>query len=141
MRACVEAGVPVTVIPGISSALAAPATAGIPLTHRGVAADFAVVSGHLDAASGSRGFDWPTLATGPATIVLLMGMEHLEEIARTLIRHGRPPQTPAAAVHRATLPGQRIVRSSLQDLAAAVTDAGLSAPSVVIIGDVVALFA
>nr|WP_197704413.1 uroporphyrinogen-III C-methyltransferase [Jatrophihabitans sp. GAS493] len=140
MLACMAAGIPVSVVPGISSALAAPAAAQIPLTHRGVAADFAVVSGHLDPASGSKGFDWATLATGPATIVLLMAMEHLGEITSELIRHGRPAQTPAAAIHRATLAGQQTVRSTLGDLASQVREAGLSAPSVVIVGEVVDLF-
>ncbi|SDJ14383.1 uroporphyrin-III C-methyltransferase / precorrin-2 dehydrogenase / sirohydrochlorin ferrochelatase [Frankineae bacterium MT45] len=141
MLACIAAGVAVSVVPGISSALAAPAAAEIPLTHRGVAADFAVVSGHLDPASGSKGFDWATLATGPATIVMLMAMEHLADISDALIRHGRSADTPAAAIHRATLAGQQTVRSTLGGLAPAVRAAGLTAPSVVIVGEVVDIFA
>jgi uroporphyrin-III C-methyltransferase/precorrin-2 dehydrogenase/sirohydrochlorin ferrochelatase len=138
VQACVAAGVPVSVVPGISAALAAPAAAGIPLTHRGLAADFTVVSGHLDPGrpSGSE-VDWSALATRTSTLVLLMAMERLGAIAEALIAHGSAPHTPAAAVHRATLPGQRVVRSTLARLAAAVQDEGLGAPAVVIIGDVV----
>ncbi|MGH8861565.1 MAG: uroporphyrinogen-III C-methyltransferase [Jatrophihabitantaceae bacterium] len=136
--ACVAAGVPVTVVPGISSALAAPAAAGIPLTHRGTAADFTVVSGHLDPGRAvSDGVDWPGLAAGGGTLVLLMSMERLGLIADELIRHGRPATTPAAVVHRATLPEQRVVRAALSELADAVADAGVGAPAVVVVGAVV----
>jgi uroporphyrin-III C-methyltransferase/precorrin-2 dehydrogenase/sirohydrochlorin ferrochelatase len=140
--ACVAAGVPVTVVPGISSALAAPAVAGIPLTHRGVASDFTVVSGHLDPGRGSKeGIDWPGLAAGSGTLVLLMSMDRLELIAAELIRHGRSPDTPAAVVHRATLPGERVVRAELGRLAAAVAEAGVGAPAVVVVGAVVDVLA
>ena len=140
--ACVAAGVPVTVVPGLSSALAAPASAGIPLTHRGVAADFTVVSGHLDPGRASgHGVDWPGLASGGGTLVLLMSMDRLGLIADELIRHGRAATTPAAVVHRATLPGERIVRAPLRELPAAVADAGVGAPAVIVIGDVVDVLA
>jgi uroporphyrin-III C-methyltransferase/precorrin-2 dehydrogenase/sirohydrochlorin ferrochelatase len=137
--ACIAAGVPVQVVPGITSAVAAPAAAGIPVTHRGLAADFAVVSGHRDPGRAEAGWNWPDLAVGPATLVLLMGMDTLDGIAKELIEHGRPADTPAAAVHRATLPGQRVVRSTLSELAAEVRAAGVGAPSVVIIGQVAGL--
>jgi len=137
--ACIAAGVRVQVVPGITSAIAAPAAAGIPVTHRGLAADFAVVSGHRDPGRAEAGWNWPELAVGPATLVLLMGMDTLDGIAKELIEHGRPADTPAAAIHQATLPGQRIVRSPLGSLAAEVQRAGLSAPSVVVIGAVAAL--
>ncbi len=136
--ACVAAGVPVTVVPGISSALAAPALAGIPLTHRGVASDFTVVSGHLDPGRApDQGVDWPGLASGGGTLVLLMGMDRIDLIAAELIRHGRAPATPAAVVHRATLPGERVVRAPLRELAGAVRRAGLGPPAVIVIGAVV----
>ncbi|HSY15510.1 MAG TPA: SAM-dependent methyltransferase, partial [Jatrophihabitantaceae bacterium] len=136
--ACLAAGISVTVVPGISSALAAPAAAGIPLTHRGMAADFTVVSGHLDPGRPlGSGIDWQALATGPATLVLLMAMEHLADITAELIARGRAASTPAAAVHQATLAGQQVVRASLGELADAVRAAGLGAPAVVVIGDVV----
>ena len=98
----------------------APAAAGIPVTHRGLAADFAVVSGHRDPGRAEAGWNWPELAVGPATLVILMGMESLGDIAAELIEHGRPADTPAAAIHRATLPDQRVVRSTLAGLAAEV---------------------
>ena len=136
--ACLAAGVPVTVVPGITSALAAPAAASIPVTHRGVAADFTVVSGHLDPGRpGDHGIDWPGLAAGAGTLVLLMSMDRLDLIAEQLIAHGRDADTPAAVVHRATLPEQRIVRAPLAKLAAAARDAEVGAPSVVVVGDVV----
>jgi uroporphyrin-III C-methyltransferase/precorrin-2 dehydrogenase/sirohydrochlorin ferrochelatase len=136
--ACVAAGVPVTVVPGISSALAGPAAAGIPLTHRGVAADFTVVSGPLDPGRpADSGIDWPGLAAGAGTLVLLMAMDRLELIAAELVAHGRPASSPAAVVHRATLPGQRVVRAPLGRLADAAREAGVGAPAVVVVGDVV----
>lgn len=138
LLACVEAGVPVTVVPGISSALAAPAAAGIPLTHRRVAADFTVVSGHLDPGRApDDDLDWRALARGSSTLVLLMSMDRLSETVGHLLAHGRDPKTPAAVIHRATLPGQRILRSPLSELVDAVAAADLGPPSVVVVGDVV----
>jgi uroporphyrin-III C-methyltransferase/precorrin-2 dehydrogenase/sirohydrochlorin ferrochelatase len=136
--ACVAAGVPVTVVPGISSALAGPAAAGIPLTHRGVAADFTVISGHLDPGRpADQGIDWPGLAASGGTLVLLMSMDRLDLIAAELIKHGRAATTPAAVVHRATLPEQAVVRAPLGELAAKVRASGIGAPAVIVIGDVV----
>jgi len=138
--ACAAAGVPVTVVPGLSSALAAPALAAIPLTHRQVAADFTVVSGHLDPGrAADQGIDWPGLATHAGTLVVLMGMDRLELIAAELIRHGKDPATPAAAVHNASLPGERVVRGRLDELAGRAAAAGIGAPGVVVIGAVVGL--
>jgi uroporphyrin-III C-methyltransferase/precorrin-2 dehydrogenase/sirohydrochlorin ferrochelatase len=135
--ACVAAGVPVTVVPGLSSALAGPALAGIPLTHRGVAADFTVVSGHLDPGRpADQGIDWPGLATHAGTLVLLMAMDRLDLITAALVEHGKDPATPAAVIHRATLPGQRVVRARLDGLAEAVRREGVGAPAVVVIGAV-----
>lgn len=136
--ACVAAGVPVTVVPGITSAIAGPAAAGIPLTHRGVAADFTVLSGHLDPRRpATDGIDWARLAPGTGTLVLLMSMGRLDQIAAELIAHGRAPSTPAAVVHRATLDGQVVVRARLDELAVAVTRSGIGAPSIIVIGEVV----
>ena len=140
VRACLDAGLDVEVVPGLSSAIAAPALAGIPLTHRGVAADFAVVSGHLDPGRPrDGGLDWPALATGPDTLVLLMGMERLGDIAATLIEHGRAPDTPAAVVHRGGSKGQRVVRSPLAQIGPAAASADVGAPAVVVIGAVAGL--
>jgi uroporphyrin-III C-methyltransferase/precorrin-2 dehydrogenase/sirohydrochlorin ferrochelatase len=136
--ACVAAGVPVTVVPGLSSALAGPAAVGIPLTHRGLAADFTVVSGHLDPGRpADEGIDWPGLATHAGTLVLLMAMDRLELITKELIEHGKAPGTPAAVVHRATTPGQRVLRARLDEVAAAARREGIGAPAVVVIGPVV----
>jgi uroporphyrin-III C-methyltransferase/precorrin-2 dehydrogenase/sirohydrochlorin ferrochelatase len=136
--ACAAAGVPVTVVPGISSALAAPALAGIPLTHRAVAADFTVLSGHLDPGRAAEdGIDWPGLAAGGGTLVILMAMDRLDSIATALVEHGRGADTPAAVVQRASLPGQRVVRGRLDSIAAEARVAGVGAPAVVVIGPVV----
>ena len=140
--ACVAAGVPVTVVPGLSSALAGPALAGIPLTHRGLAADFTVVSGHLDPGRpADEGIDWPGLAAHGGTLVLLMAMERLDLIAKELIEHGTAPDTPAAVVHRATTPQQRVLRARLDELAALARRENVGAPAVVVIGRVVDVLA
>jgi uroporphyrin-III C-methyltransferase / precorrin-2 dehydrogenase / sirohydrochlorin ferrochelatase len=140
--ACVAAGVPVSVVPGISSVLAAPAAAGIPLTHRGVASDFTVVSGHLDPGRDpDGGVDWPGLAASGGTLVVLMAMERLDLITEELVRHGRAADTPAAVIHRATSPAQRVIRAPLSDLADAARAEALGAPAVVVIGPVVELLA
>jgi uroporphyrin-III C-methyltransferase len=137
--ACVEAGVPVEVVPGVSSVLAGPAAAGIPVTHRGVAADFAVVSGHLDPARPGAGVDWQALADGPATLVLLMALDRLAAVAGELVKRGRPAATPVAVVRRATLPDQRVLVATLGTVAAEVAAAGLRPPAVVVVGAVVGL--
>ena len=137
-RACVAAGVPVTVVPGLTSAIAGPAAAGIPLTHRGLAADFTVVSGHLDPGRpADQGIDWPGLAAHGGTLVLLMAMERLELITKELVEHGKAPDTPAAVVQHATLPGQRVVRARLDEIAAVAQREGIGAPAVVVVGAVV----
>ena len=136
--ACTAAGVDVTVVPGVSSAFAAPAAAGIPVTHRGVATDVTIVSAHLDPGRpADAGLDWPALGTSGSTLVVLMGMDRLDLIAKELIKHGRSPSTPAAVVHRATMPGERVVRATLVDLPAAVAAAGIGAPAIVVVGPVV----
>lgn len=136
--ACTAAGVDVTVVPGVSSALAGPAAAGIPVTHRGIATDVTIVSAHLDPGRPvDAGLDWPALGTSGSTLVVLMGMDRLDLIAKELIKHGRSPDTPAAVVHRATLPGERVVRSVLAELPAAVEAADIGAPAIVVVGPVV----
>jgi uroporphyrin-III C-methyltransferase / precorrin-2 dehydrogenase / sirohydrochlorin ferrochelatase len=135
--ACAAAGVPVTVVPGVSSAIAAPAVAGIPLTHRGTAHGFTVVSGHVAPDDPASTVDWPALARTRETLVVLMGLANLPGICATLMSHGRAADTPAAAVQEGTTPAQRVVRSTLGALAADVASAGLRPPAVVVIGDVV----
>lgn len=135
--ACRAAGIPVQVVPGVSSVLAAPALADIPLTHRGVAADFVVIAGHLDPSRPDPEVDWAHFGQGKTTLVILMGMERLAAMCSALVQGGRRPDTPAAVVHRASTPDQRVLRAPLAELAEAARNAGLGAPSVVVIGDVV----
>jgi uroporphyrin-III C-methyltransferase / precorrin-2 dehydrogenase / sirohydrochlorin ferrochelatase len=139
MLACARAGVPVEVVPGVTSAVAGPAAAGIPVTHRGVAADFAVVSGHLEPARPGSTIDWQALADGPATLVLLMALDRLEAVAAELVKRGRPGHTPVAVVRRATLPDQQVLVATLDTVAADTARAGLRPPAVVVVGEVVRL--
>ncbi|MBQ0977728.1 uroporphyrinogen-III C-methyltransferase [Micromonospora sp. M61] len=137
LLACAEAGVPVTVVPGVTSSIAAPAAAGIPVTHRGVAHEFTVVSGHLAPDSPASLVRWEALAGLRGTLVILMGLKNLAAITATLIAHGRPPQTPAAVVQEATTGAQRVLRSTLDAVAADALAADLRPPAVVVVGDVV----
>jgi uroporphyrinogen III methyltransferase/synthase len=137
--ACRAAGVPFDVVPGITSALAAPAFAGIPLTDRRHAASFAIVTGHRD-----PGRPWTTIrldqiAAGADTLVVLMGMKNLEKIVDALRAGGRAPETPAAVVMEGGTPRQRVVTAPLGEIAERAREAGLAAPAVIVVGDVVAL--
>ena len=134
--ACAAAGIPVTVVPGVTSAVAVPAAAGIPVTHRGVAQEFVVVSGHLPPGHPESLVDWAALARLRGTLCVLMGLTHLQTITKALIAHGRPPDTPAVAVRAGTTPDQQTVRSDLATIAGAVARAGLRPPAVVVIGQV-----
>ncbi|MEU5549003.1 uroporphyrinogen-III C-methyltransferase [Micromonospora sp. NPDC047793] len=137
LLACAEAGVPVTVVPGVTSSIAAPAAAGVPVTHRGVAHEFTVVSGHVAPDSPDSLVRWEALAGLRGTLVILMGLKNLPAITATLLAHGRPADTPAAVVQEATTGSERVVRATLGEVAAAVADAGLRPPAVVVLGDVV----
>lgn len=132
------AGVPFEVIPGITSAVAVPAYAGIPVTHRGVASSFAVVTGHEDPAKDETAIDWESLA-GVDTVVLLMGVRTLPEIVDKLIQSGRSPDTPAAVIRWGTTPEQRTVTGTLADIAQRVEEAGISPPAITVVGEVVRL--
>ena len=132
IEACAAAGVPCEVVPGVSSIVAAPAVAGIPLTHRGVSLGFAVVSAR-NAEGGEP--DWAGLS-GADTVVVLMPARRLERISRGLIAAGRRPATPVAIVERATTSEQRTVRCTLQTLAAGDLSGRITPPCVVIVGDV-----
>lgn len=133
--ACAAAGVPCEVVPGLSSATAVPAVAGIPLTHRGLAGSFAVVTGQC---AGDDRHDWAALARVD-TLVVLMGAARLGEIAGLLLSHGRLADTPAAVVENGTLPGQRVLTGTLAEIAALAEAAGLRSPVTTIIGEVVKL--
>lgn len=135
--ACAAAGVPVTVVPGVSSALAVPAAAGIPVTHRGVAHELVVVSGHLAPGDPASLVDWAALARLRGTVCVLMGLANLEPIVAALVAGGRPAGTPAAAVQDGTTAQQRVVRAPLAQLPGAVNAAGLRSPTIVVVGAVV----
>ncbi|WP_030456748.1 uroporphyrinogen-III C-methyltransferase [Herbidospora cretacea] len=137
MLACAEAGVPVTVVPGITSAVAVPAAAGVPVTHRGVSQDFHVVSVHVAPGHPASTVDWRLLAGSEGTLILLMAVERIAEIADALLREGRSPETPVMVVQDGTLPTQRAVRATLRDVAERVTSAGVRPPAIVVVGDVV----
>jgi uroporphyrinogen III methyltransferase/synthase len=138
-EALVAAGVPYEVVPGITSAIAAPAYAGIPLTHRDVTPAFTVVTGHEDPAKDASTVPWPALAAGADTLVFLMGVGRLALIAEQLVAHGRAPDTPVAVVRRGTWPDQQVVAATLSDIAERVAEIGLTAPAVTVVGNVVAL--
>ena len=137
--ACVRAGVPFQVVPGVTSAIAVPAYAGIPVTHRGVTQDFAVVSAHLDPSQPGATVDWDALANGPGTLVLLMAVSHLDSVAAELVKRGRDAATPVAVICDGTMPTQRVLTSTLAAVAADAAQAGIAPPAVVVIGDVVRL--
>ena len=134
-----KAGVPFDVAPGITSAIAVPAYAGIPVTHRGVATAFTVVSGSEDPTKPERSIDWNSMAKVSGTLVVLMGWGSLPAIVDALIDGGRSPDTPAAATQWGTTARQRTVEGTLADIVAKGTDAGLTAPVVTVIGEVAAL--
>ncbi|CAM4193542.1 uroporphyrinogen-III C-methyltransferase [Kibdelosporangium persicum] len=137
--ACAKAGVPVTVVPGVTSAFAAPAVAGVPVTHRGVAHEVVVVSGHVGPDSEASLVDWPALARLKGTIVLLMGVERIGEFASALLAGGRPADTPAAVIQEGTTRNQRVVRSTLDKVAADVREAGIRPPAIIVFGPVAGL--
>jgi uroporphyrinogen III methyltransferase/synthase len=134
-----RAGIPYEVVPGVTAALGAAAFTGIPLTHRLHASAVAFVTGHEQPDKPDTLLDWAALARFPGTLVFYMGMARLPVLVQSLIDHGKDADTPSAAVHLATTARQRTVEAPLRDLPQAVQEAGLTAPSVVIIGPVVAL--
>ncbi len=137
--ACVRAGVPFLVVPGVTSAVAVPAWAGIPVTHRGVTQDFAVVSAHLDPSQPGATVDWAALAAGPGTLVLLMAVAHLDLVAAELIKHGRAAATPVAVISDGTTPAQQVLTCTLGDLADERARPPVTPPAIVVVGEVVRL--
>src|SRR5690242_156230 len=134
-EALAAAGVPFDVVPGITSAIAAPAYAGIPVTHRGTSTHFTVVTGHEDPAKGRTDVDWEALARAGGTLVILMGVGNLDGIVERLRAGGLPPDTPVAAVRNGTRADQRSTRATL----GTVTKLDLRAPSAIVVGGVAAL--
>jgi uroporphyrin-III C-methyltransferase/precorrin-2 dehydrogenase/sirohydrochlorin ferrochelatase len=131
--ACRAAGVPVEVVPGVTSALAVPAAAGIPVTARGVTSRFSVVSGH------DGPLDFGSLAAVDGTLLFLMGVGRLGEIAAELVTHGRPADQPVAVIERGTTPEQRVTTGTLETIAALAAERRVANPAVIVVGDVVAL--
>lgn len=137
IEACRDAGVPVTVIPGLSSPIAVPAIAGIPVTHRGVTHEFTVISGHLPPGHPESLVAWDGVARMRGTVVLMMAVENAPLIAATLVELGRDPGTPVAVVCDGTMPTERTVLSRLGTLAEDLVTHQVSAPAIIVIGDVV----
>jgi uroporphyrin-III C-methyltransferase/precorrin-2 dehydrogenase/sirohydrochlorin ferrochelatase len=137
--ACREAGVPVTVIPGLTSPVAVPAVAGIPVTHRGVAHEFTVISGHLPPGHPDSLTNWGAVAGMTGTVVLMMAVENAPAIAAELVRGGRSATTPVAVVCDGTMPGERTVLATLGTLESVLAAEGVRPPAIVVIGDVVAV--
>src|SRR6185312_10147854 len=136
LEACAAAGVPVTVVPGLSSSVAVPGLAGIPVTHRGVAHEFTVVSGHVPPGHPKSLVDWAALARLRGTLVLLMAVERIGPIADALLAAGKDPDTPVAVVQDGSRPGERRVRTVLAEVAARVAAERVAPPAIVIIGAV-----
>ena len=137
--ALMEAGIPFEVVPGVTSGIAAPAYAGIPVTHRGVSTSVAFVTGHEDPAKERSDVDWKGVASGADTLVLYMGVGRLREISSGLISAGRSPDTPVAVIRWGTVPEQHTVTGTLEDIAQRVEEAALKPPAITVVGDVVSL--
>ncbi|NRQ48653.1 uroporphyrinogen-III C-methyltransferase [Aeromicrobium sp. YC3-14] len=136
LLACLDAGIATRVIPGVTSAIAAPAMAGIPVTHRGLTQGFTVVSGHVPPGHADSTLDYTALARSGSTIVVLMGVRTLGAICAALVAGGLDPDTPAAVVADGSLPSQRVVRATLATIDGAAVEAGIGAPAVAVVGDV-----
>lgn len=139
MLACWEAGVSVEVVPGLSSAIAVPARAGIPVTHRGVTHEFVVVSGHLPPDHPDSLVNWSAVAALSGTVVLMMAVENAPAIATALIHGGRSPDTPTAVIVEGTMPEERTVLSTLGTLTDDLERAQVRPPAIIVIGEVVAV--
>lgn len=135
----IKSGVGFEVVPGVTSAVSVPAYAGIPLTHRDHTATVAFITGHEDPHKGGSTIAWDRLATGAGTLVFLMGVGNLADIAEKLIQNGRPEHTPVAVIRRGTLSDQQTVVGTLKDIAPRIQEHGIPPPAVIVVGDVVGL--
>lgn len=138
-EALVEAGIRFEIVPGVSAAIAVPAYAGIPVTHRGHAPLMTVVTGHEDPARGASSVDWAALARLGGTLVIMMGVAALPRLSQRLIEGGLDPQTPAAVIQHGTVPAQHVVTGSVATIAARAYAAGLGAPAITVVGTVAGL--
>jgi uroporphyrin-III C-methyltransferase / precorrin-2 dehydrogenase / sirohydrochlorin ferrochelatase len=141
MLACLRAGVPVTVVPGISSATGVPTAVGLPVTHRGVAQAFHVISVHVPPGDERSTVDWAALARAGDTLVLLMALERIGSVARALIEHGMRGNCPVSVISDGTMPTQRTIYSTLEDVESRLAEEGVRPPAVVVIGGVVTIAA
>jgi uroporphyrin-III C-methyltransferase / precorrin-2 dehydrogenase / sirohydrochlorin ferrochelatase len=139
--ACLRAGVPVTVVPGVTSAVGVPTSAWLPVTHRGVAQEFHVVSVHVPPGDDRSTVDWALLGGSTGTLVLLMAVQRIGAVAAELVRHGRSPDTPVSVIADGTMPTQRTISSSLEQVEDMVTREGIRPPAIVVVGDVVGVAA
>ncbi|GAA4632006.1 uroporphyrinogen-III C-methyltransferase [Actinoallomurus vinaceus] len=134
---CVREGVPVTVVPGITSAIAVPAAVGVPVTHRGVSQEFHVVSAHVAPGDPASTVDWEGLGRAQGTLILLMAVERMRVIADTLMRYGRSPDTPVAVIQDGTLQTQRALTTTLAAVADDMAATAVRPPAIVVVGEVV----
>ena len=134
-----RARIPFEIVPGVTSAIAVPAYAGIPLTHRAYSSTVCFITGHEDPTKETPGINWKVLAGFSGTLVFLMGMRNLGTIAQQLIEHGRPPNCPTAVIVNGTLPGQRTIRGSLSDIYKKARAEKFAAPGIIVVGEVVTL--
>lgn len=136
--ACTEAGIPVTVVPGVTSAIGVPALAGVPVTHRAINHEFVVVSGHLPPGHPESLVNWDALAAMSGTIVLLMAVERIELFAEALLKGGRPADTPVLVVQHGTTAAQHTLRATLADTPEKIRADGIRPPAIIVIGAVAA---
>lgn len=134
-----EAGIAFEVVPGITSAIAVPAYAGIPVTHRNLTSTFTVITGHEDPTKEDSQIDWERLGKDPGTLIFLMGVGHLAQIRAQLVANGKNEQTPVAVIRWGTRPEQRVVTGVLADIEERVREAGITSPAIILVGDVVAM--
>ena len=139
--ACLRAGIPVTVVPGVTSAVGVPASAWVPVTHRGVAQEFHVVSVHVTPGDERSTVNWELLGGSSGTLVLLMAVERIGAVTGELLRYGRSPDTPVSVIADGTLPTQRTINSTLEQVESRIAEEGIRPPAIVVVGNVVSVAA
>ncbi|MCU0632550.1 MAG: uroporphyrinogen-III C-methyltransferase [Methanolinea sp.] len=135
-----EQGIPVELVSGVTSALAVPGAVGIPLTHRKYASQVTILTGHEEPGKAESGLDWENLARNPGTLVILMGVRNIPDITRSLVAHGKSPETPVAIIERGLRPDQRVTTGTLQTIAGISRERKVRPPAIIVIGDVVRLY-
>ncbi|HOS81126.1 MAG TPA: uroporphyrinogen-III C-methyltransferase [Methanolinea sp.] len=135
-----ERGIPVELVPGITSAIAVPGAVGIPVTHRKYASSVTILTGHEDPEKDGSAIDWENLAGNRGTLVILMGVRNLPAIAENLVSHGKDPGTPVAIIERGMRPDQRVTTGTLATIAGIARERRVRPPAVIVIGDVVRLY-